>query len=65
MNKLATEFSKLKTDLLHASISLKKEENEKLQKEDGVRVLKARRAIEAYREQKNLSDSISSGWDIN
>ncbi len=65
MNKLATELSELKTELLHASISLDKEKNEKLQKEDGVRMLKARRAIEAYREQKSLSNSISDGWDIN
>jgi len=28
-------------------------------------MLKARRGIEAYREQKSLSDSISNGWDIN
>lgn len=65
MNKLATELSELKTELLHAAISLDNEKSEKLQKEDGVRVLKARRAIEAYREQKSLSNSISNGWDIN
>ena len=65
MNKLATELSELKTELLHASISFDNEKNERLQKEDGVRMLKARRGIEAYREQKSLSDSISNGWDIN
>ena len=65
MNKLATELSELKTELLHASISFDNERSEKRQKEGGVRTLKARRAIEAYREQKSLSDSISSGWDIN
>ena len=47
MNKLATELSELKTELLHASISFDNEKSEKLQKEDGIRMLKARRAIEA------------------
>ncbi|TPE55219.1 hypothetical protein FJM67_01320 [Maribrevibacterium harenarium] len=55
--------SEVKTDLLHASISLQKEEDERNQKEDSVRMLKARRAIEDYLEEKRLKRSICDGWD--
>ncbi|TDO97472.1 PA3496 family putative envelope integrity protein [Marinomonas balearica] len=57
------EVAEIKTELLHASISLKKEENERNQKEDSVRMLKARRAIENYREEQRLNQAISDGWD--
>lgn len=56
-------ISEIKTDLLYASISLKKEENERNQKEGSERMLKARRAIEDYLEEKRLSQAISDGWD--
>jgi hypothetical protein len=57
------EVAEIKTELLHASISLKKEENERTQKEDSDRMLKARRAIENYREEQRLIQAISDGWD--
>ncbi len=63
MSTPAETVSEVKTDLLYASISLKKEENERNQKEDSARMLKARRAIEAYLEEKRLNHSISDGWD--
>lgn len=63
MSTTVETISEVKTDLLHASISLKKEENERNQKEDSARMLKARRAIESYLEEKRLSKAISDGWD--
>lgn len=63
MSTPAETVSEVKTDLLYASISLKKEENERHQKEDSARMLKARRAIEAYLEEKRLNHAISDGWD--
>ncbi|MFD1382912.1 PA3496 family putative envelope integrity protein [Rhodanobacter aciditrophus] len=63
MSTAVETISEVKTDLLHASISLKKEENERNQKEDSARMLKARRAIESYLEEKRLSKAISDGWD--
>lgn len=63
MSTPAEIISEVKTNLLHASISLKKEENERNQKEDSERLLKARRAIEAYLEEKRLNQAISDGWD--
>ena len=56
-------IAEVKTELLHASISLEKEENERNQKEDSARMLKARRAIESYIEEKRLNRAISDGWD--
>ncbi|RDL44899.1 hypothetical protein DN730_04585 [Marinomonas piezotolerans] len=56
-------IAEVKTELLHASISLEKEENERNQKEDSARMLKARRAIESYIEEKRLNQAISDGWD--
>ncbi|WP_067205797.1 PA3496 family putative envelope integrity protein [Marinomonas aquimarina] len=63
MSTPAETVSEVKTDLLYASISLKKEENERNQKEDSARMLKARRAIEAYLEEKRLNNAIADGWD--
>lgn len=63
MSTTVETISEVKTELLHASISLKKEENERNQKEDSARMLKARRAIESYLEEKRLSQAISDGWD--
>ncbi|MBM6550625.1 PA3496 family putative envelope integrity protein [Marinomonas ostreistagni] len=56
-------IAEVKTDLLYASISLKKEETERNQKEGSERMRKARRAIEDYLEEKRLSQAISDGWD--
>lgn len=64
MSEEPIEISEIKTEILHASISLDNEMNEKTKKEDSVRMLKARRAIEAYQEEKRLNDSISDGWDM-
>ena len=63
MNKQPVELSEIKTEILHASISLDNETNDKSKKDSNVRMLKARRAIEAYQEEKLLHDSISNGWD--
>lgn len=63
MSNTSDTLTEVKTDILHASISLEKEENERNQKEDSVRMLKARRAIEDYLEEKRLSEAISDGWD--
>ncbi|CUB03639.1 PA3496 family putative envelope integrity protein [Marinomonas fungiae] len=63
MSTPAEIVSEVKTNLLYASISLKKEENERNQKEDSARMLKARRAIEAYLEEKRLHNAIADGWD--
>lgn len=63
MSNLSETLTEVKTDILHASISLKKEENEKNQKEDSARMLRARRAIEQHLEQKRLHQAISDGWD--
>jgi hypothetical protein len=48
---------------MHASISLQNETKEQNKKEDAVRLLKARRAIEQHLEQKRLHHDISNGWD--
>lgn len=56
-------LSEIKTDLLYASMSLENEKNEQHQKEDSARMLKARRAIEEYREEKRLTEYLSNGWD--
>ncbi|MBJ7536406.1 hypothetical protein I8J31_01785 [Marinomonas sp. C1424] len=60
LNKVLTE---VKTDILHASISVDNETKEKNQKEDSARMLKARRAIEKHLEEKRLHQAISDGWD--
>lgn len=63
MNKQPVELSEIKTEILHASISVDNEINDKSKKESNIRMLKARRAIEAYREEKRLHDAIANGWD--
>lgn len=63
MSNVSETLTEVKTDILHASISLEKEKNERNQKEDGVRMLKARRAIEKHLEEKRLHHAISNGWD--
>lgn len=63
MSDISETLTEVKTDILHASISLENEENERNQKEDSVRMLKARRAIEQYLEEKRLNKAISDGWD--
>lgn len=63
MSTPAEMISEVKTHLLYASISLKKEENERNQKEGSVRMLKARRGIEAFREEQRLHRAIADGWD--
>lgn len=63
MNHISETLTEVKTDILHASISLEKEKSERNQKEDSVRMLKARRAIEKYLEEKRLHQAISDGWD--
>lgn len=63
MNKHTIEFSEIKTEILHASISLDNEISNKSKKDNNIRMLKARRAIEAYQEEKQLHDAIADGWD--
>ena len=63
MNNFSETLTEVKTDILHASISLDKEKKEKNQKEDAARMLKARRAIEQHLEQKRLHDNTANGWD--
>jgi hypothetical protein len=48
---------------MHASISLENETKELSKKEEALRLLKARRAIEQHLEQKRLYHDISNGWD--
>ncbi len=63
MNHFSETLTEIKTDILHASISLEKEKTERNQKEDSIRLLKARRAIEKHLEEKRLNQAISDGWD--
>ncbi|MGO3345561.1 MAG: PA3496 family putative envelope integrity protein [Marinomonas sp.] len=63
MNHFSETLTEIKTDILHASISLEKEKTERNQKEDSIRLLKARRAIEKHLEEKRLHQAISDGWD--
>jgi len=63
MSKSTEMLTEVKTDILCASISLENEKNEQHQKEDSVRMLKARRAIEDYLEEKRLNKALSNGWD--
>jgi len=63
MSNVSESLTELKTDILHASISVENEKKEKNQKEDSARMLRARRAIEQHLEQKRLSQYISDGWD--
>ncbi|MBD5770565.1 PA3496 family putative envelope integrity protein [Marinomonas colpomeniae] len=63
MSNLSETLTTVKTDILHASISLENEKKELTQKEDAARMLKARRAIEQHLEQKRLHDNTSNGWD--
>jgi hypothetical protein len=65
MSKSNEMLSEVKTDILYASMSIENETSEKNQKEDSVRMLKARRSIEDYLEEKRLHQSISNGWDLN
>ncbi len=65
MSKSTEMLSEVKTNILYASMSIDNEKNEKHQKEDSVRMLKARRSIEDYLEEKRLHKCISNGWDIN
>jgi len=58
-------LSEVKTNILYASMSIDNEKNEKNQKEGSIRMLKARRSIEDYLEEKRLNESISDGWDVN
>ena len=63
MSDVSETLTEVKTDILHASISLENEKNERNQKEDSVRMLRARRAIEQHLEEKRLHHAISNGWD--
>ncbi|MDB4836877.1 hypothetical protein OAH87_00220 [Marinomonas sp.] len=63
MSNLSEALTEIKTNIMHASISLDNEIKQKNQKEDAARMLKARRAIEQHLEQKRLNENISSGWD--
>ena len=64
MSKSTQMFSELKTDILYASMSLENEKQEQDQKEDSLRMFKARRSIEDYLEQKRLDQVTSNGWDM-
>ncbi|ETI59737.1 PA3496 family putative envelope integrity protein [Marinomonas profundimaris] len=63
MSDFTETLTEVKTDIMHASISLQNETKEQNKKEDAVRLLKARRAIEQHLEQKRLHHDISNGWD--
>ncbi|WP_394180656.1 PA3496 family putative envelope integrity protein [Marinomonas posidonica] len=63
MSNLSETLTEVKTDILHASISLDNEKKQRNQKDDAARMLKARRAIEQHLEQKRLHHDISNGWD--
>lgn len=63
MSNLSEALTTVKTDILHASISLDNERKQTNQKEDAARMLKARRAIEQHLEQKRLQDNTANGWD--
>ncbi|MCV2402055.1 hypothetical protein OFY17_04050 [Marinomonas sp. C2222] len=63
MSNVSETLTEVKTDIMHASISLDNEIKQKNQKEDAARMLKARRAIEQHLEEKRLNENISSGWD--
>ncbi|AEF56533.1 PA3496 family putative envelope integrity protein [Marinomonas posidonica] len=63
MSNLSETLTEVKTDILHASISLENEKKQRNQKDDAARMLKARRAIEQHLEQKRLYHDISNGWD--
>ncbi|KZN14447.1 PA3496 family putative envelope integrity protein [Marinomonas sp. TW1] len=63
MSNLSETLTEVKTDILHASISLDNEKKQRNQKDDAARMLKARRAIEQHLEQKRLYHDISNGWD--
>lgn len=63
MSNYSETLSEVKTDIIHASISLDNEMKENNQKEDAARMLKARRAIEQHLELKRLQDNTSNGWD--
>ncbi len=65
MSKSTQMLSEVKTNILYASMSLENEKNERDQKEGSIRMLKARRSIEDYLEEKRLNESISDGWDLN
>ncbi|MCZ2721804.1 hypothetical protein O1D97_09120 [Marinomonas sp. 15G1-11] len=65
MSKSTEMLSEVKTNILYASMSIDNEKNEQHQKEDSVRMLKARRSIEDYLEEKRLHECIANGWDIN
>ncbi|MFT2110537.1 PA3496 family putative envelope integrity protein [Marinomonas sp. 2405UD68-3] len=65
MSKSTQMLSEVKTNILYASMSIDNEKNEKDQKEGSIRMLKARRSIEDYLEEKRLNESISNGWDLN
>lgn len=63
MSDVSETLTEVKTNIMHASISLDNEVKQKNQKEDAARMLKARRAIEQHLEEKRLSEEISNGWD--
>ena len=63
MSNFSETLTEIKTDIMHASISLDNEKKESNQKEDAARMLKARRAIEQHLELKRLHDNTANGWD--
>ncbi|TYL49298.1 PA3496 family putative envelope integrity protein [Marinomonas sp. IMCC 4694] len=63
MSDFAETLTEVKTDIMHASISLENESKERNQKEDAARLLRARRAIEQHLEQKRFNHNVANGWD--
>jgi hypothetical protein len=63
MSDFYETLTEVKTDIIHASISLDNEKKEQNQKDDANRMLRARRAIEQHLEEKRLHHNISNGWD--
>ncbi|MBR7888090.1 hypothetical protein J9B83_03975 [Marinomonas sp. A79] len=63
MSDFVATLTEVKTNIMHASISLENESKERNQKEDAARMRKARRAIEQHLEQRRLHHNISNGWD--
>lgn len=63
MSNFSVTLTEVKTNILHASISLDNEKKQQNQKDDALRMLRARRAIEQHLEEKRLHHNISNGWD--
>ena len=63
MRYFTETLTEVKTDIMHASISLENETKELSKKEEAIRLLNARRAIEQHLEQRRLYHDISNGWD--